>query len=272
LAGQWQTLPAGPAAGLRVVVAPVGVAQTQVALDELDDTRALAAAAAGGVLVLADCGRIDPMTPPRADLLMLLTVPTPVELARLRASAATLTASGGQVGILLAGEPAWPRDQVAEVVGLPVLGVLPHDPSTAAALTRTPGPGSRSRPARRSPLLSAAADVVTTVRALLDHTDDAQTGLHAQGQPPSPSLPARIALTAPPPPPPGPLTAPPRQPPTPAGPWPAPAARPWPPASRPPAAPAVRQPGEAPSTLRPGGWVPLIEPDDRAGSSQAGDS
>ncbi|WP_238436493.1 MULTISPECIES: hypothetical protein [unclassified Frankia] len=270
LAGQWQTLPAGPAAGLRVVVAPVGVAQTQAALDELSDTRALTAAAAGGVLVLADCGRIDPTTPPRADLLVLLTVPTPVELARLRASAATLTANGGQVGVLLAGEPAWPRDQVAEVLGLPVLGVLPYDPSTAAALTRTPGPGGRSRPARRSPLLSAAGEVVTTVRALLDHADDAQTGPHAGSQMQAPSLAARIALTSPTPPPPGPLATPPRHPPTPAAQRPAPTARPWPPASQPPTAPAAPQPGEAPTTLRPGGWVPLIEPDDGAGSSRAG--
>jgi hypothetical protein len=173
LAGHLQTLRAGSATGLAVVVAPVGVAQTRAAVAELSDSAAFAAAAAGGVTVLVDCGRLDPAAVPVADLLVVLAAPTPVELARLAGSADLLAGAGREVGVLLAGQPAWPVEQVAEAVGLRVLGVVPDDPRGAEALAHPAGRPGRSR-ARRSPLLEAGSDVAEVLAGRLALTAPVQ--------------------------------------------------------------------------------------------------
>jgi hypothetical protein len=166
-----------------VVAAPVGPAQTRAAIGELEDSRAFAAVAAGGVWVLVDGGRVDLTAPPDADVLALLVDPTPVELARLTGSVPMLTGSGRRVGLLLAGVPAWPVDQVAEAVGLPVFGVLPDDPRTAAALAHSTG----SRAGRRGPLLTAATDAAETITDLLrrDRPDDTRRPRLTRRDPPS---------------------------------------------------------------------------------------
>jgi|GEM_PF-1042062 len=195
LAGHWQTLQTGPAAGLAVVAAPVGVAQTRAAVAELSDSAAFASAAASGVTVVVDCGRVDPAAVPAADLLVLVTAPTPVELARLAGSAKLLAGQGSEVVVLLAGAPAWPVEQVADAVGLRVLGVLPDDPRGADALAHPAGRPGRAR-SRRSSLLAAGSDVAEVLAQRLALASPAAPAL-PPAPPPKPSGAPVRAVSAP---------------------------------------------------------------------------
>jgi hypothetical protein len=176
LAGHTQTLPGG----LTVVPGPLGPAQARAALGVLAQTGTLpAAAAAGGVVVVADCGRLDPQSPAGpiaagAGVLVVLVRPDPYELARLASRAVELTGGGRwEVVVVLAGPSAWPAGQVEAAVGLPVAGVLPHDPRGAAALT---GAGTRRRGPGRSPLARAAADIAHALAGRLTRARPASAG------------------------------------------------------------------------------------------------
>lgn len=153
------------AEGVRVVPAPVDGAETRAALGVLARSGALHGRAGGQRPVVLDVGRLtsgagEGALPPGVDLLAVLVEPTEAELARLTAAATAWTVPA-EVGVLLAGESAWPAEQVAAAVGLPVWGALPVDPRGAAAIA------TGGRGAARGRLGRAAAGLAGDLARLL---------------------------------------------------------------------------------------------------------
>lgn len=109
--------------------------------------------------VLADCGRLVPDSPAMAlleaaDLTLLLTRSDveSVTHTRRRLDALGATALGlRKFAVVVLGSRPYRSDDVAEAVGVPVLGTIAEDPAGAAALgrnARTHSPISKSRLAR----------------------------------------------------------------------------------------------------------------------------
>jgi hypothetical protein len=125
--------------------------------------------------VIVDCGRLAaPATPwPllwAADAVLLVVrpllpsisaaVPT---LSALRAQLNERTASLSSLGLLLVGSGPYSAAEVSSQLGAPVIGTLPEDRKSAAALTS----GGDVRMSR--PLMRAAAGVEVRVRELIAH-------------------------------------------------------------------------------------------------------
>ena len=106
--------------------------------------------------VLVDCGRLDPRSPAaalweRADRGVLVGRP---RLADLQAVASSLEGRtlDGRVALVLVGDGPYPDAEVAEALGLEVLGRLPWDSDAAEALTMLP---ASARHLRLAPLVRA---------------------------------------------------------------------------------------------------------------------
>jgi len=147
------------------------------------------AGVAGGVEVVADCGRLLSRSSPaaallqRADLVVLVTRPTVSGVAHARhglgvaarvLNDAPRAGSGlDRVVVLVVDDPSSPgsrkvhQRQVGEVLtdtpglqDVPVVGVLAHDPRAADALA---GPSPSGRGLDRSPLLRTARDAAAVL-------------------------------------------------------------------------------------------------------------
>lgn len=168
--------------GLPVLVAPPTATPTRAALEvlgrHLGPTLARMEAD-----VLVDLGRLDAGSPALplargADLVVVVSRPTVVELPRVTARVGELAAEGCQVALVLVGEvsPAhrdrYPAGEVADVVEAPVLGTLADDPQAAVLLA---GRASSARSLARSLLVRSARDVV---HALLAHLSPAEPKVH----------------------------------------------------------------------------------------------
>ena len=112
--------------------------------------------------VLVDCGRLDPGSPAlslweAAGTAVLVARP---RLADLQALASWLEGCSGAraAGLVPVGDGPYPDAEIAEALGLPVLGRLPWDPDAAEALTTVP---ASARQLRMAPL-------VRSVRTLAD--------------------------------------------------------------------------------------------------------
>jgi len=150
-----------------VLVGPAGAAQARTALGLLPDLGDRLAALDADVLV--DCGRLDRDSPAlalwtAAALRALVVRP---QLADLHHLAGWLDAdpSGSRPsGLVLVGRSGYPPAEVAEALGVPVLGSLPDDP---AAVENLPVGGSRTL--SRSLLLrharTLAGDLLAAVAA-----------------------------------------------------------------------------------------------------------
>lgn len=156
-----QALPDGAA----VVAGPTGAEQARSALAMLAP---LFAGLAGlDALVLVDCGRLDPAAPPgvfdAADIPLLVCRP---QLADLNSLAAFLAARPDAArSVVLVGPGPYPAGEVAETLGVEVLGHLPWDPEAAAALATTTSPSSRRL--TRSPLVRALRSLAEALAARL---------------------------------------------------------------------------------------------------------
>jgi hypothetical protein len=130
--------------------------------------------------VLIDCGRLRSGSPAvplatAADVLVLVARPRLDELQHLQAALPRLTATVTRPTLLLlVGERPYPADEVAAVLGVPVLG-LPHDPDAADLLA-----GCRARAGRleRTLLLRAA-------RAVAEHLTTDVTAPEGSAREPS---------------------------------------------------------------------------------------
>ncbi len=152
--------------GVRVVAAPSVAEQASASVGlvaQQPDSIAL-----NGVL-LVDCGRTDArsLTWPiieRADFVVLLTRPTASDVTHAVALAPQLLERSNSVALLVAGTGPYPADEVASVVGVAGLGVLPWDKDGAALLS---GERQSRRAVTRSPLLRSCRSVAHTLCDLL---------------------------------------------------------------------------------------------------------
>jgi hypothetical protein len=150
--------------GLGVVLAPPHAGQARAAVEMLAGTDGgVLAATRGlpGMVVLADCGRLEAGSPLRpvlaaADRLLLLVRPRGDELAHLAGQLDELTGWTPRVGLLLAGT-GYPLGEISAELGAPILASIPHDPHGAAGRS-----SPRRHPARLT-LGRAATHVAATV-------------------------------------------------------------------------------------------------------------
>jgi hypothetical protein len=174
--------------GLPAAAAPAGAEQAAACVTALTAASLPQELAAGPEPTLADCGRLYPGSPAlavatAAAVTLLVIRPRVSELAHLEPRIRGLEQAGLRLALILTadtrrppGEPSYPADEIAGVLGVPVQGALPGDARAVEQLCRRAGdPGS----ARRLPLLREAAALAAALDAAL-------------GQPPvAPALPAR---------------------------------------------------------------------------------
>lgn len=121
-------------AGMSVLLGPPAAEQAEAALQVDALHEALTRRAVCDVV--ADCGRLDARSPAlpmvaAADVLLVIVRPIPSDLAHVSARLPALRAMARDVALLLAGEGRFPADEVADVLEVDVLGVLPHDRHSA---------------------------------------------------------------------------------------------------------------------------------------------
>ncbi|WP_329072672.1 MinD/ParA family ATP-binding protein [Amycolatopsis sp. NBC_01480] len=102
-----------------------------------------------GVVVFADCGRLDAGSPAeaiarRADVLVLITGTYGDELAHVAARIHDLGRWARRSSLLLAGQ-GYPTPEVERELGIRAMGRIPHDPAAAAALAGRAVTSSRRR-------------------------------------------------------------------------------------------------------------------------------
>jgi hypothetical protein len=126
---------------LPVVAGPDGGPQARAALGTLAAAGSplCRAAREPGVLVLADCGRMDPGSPAeplmrQADVLLLVSGTYSDQLAHVAARLHELGRAADRASLVLAGR-GHPTDEVERELGVPVMTRIPHDPTAARSLT-----------------------------------------------------------------------------------------------------------------------------------------
>ena len=136
--------------GMEVVVGPVAARQAASALEILGDRLGAHLRSLDDVDVVADCGRLAQRSPAlgvvmAADLVVLVSRPTVSEVIHLAPWVEQLVSDGCRVGLVLVGGRrgrqlvAYEPDEIADALGVPVLGVLAEDPSAAGRLFAQPG-------------------------------------------------------------------------------------------------------------------------------------
>jgi hypothetical protein len=181
-----QTLPGG----LPVVAAPPGADQTRGALEALvsdgsSDVGVLHdMAIAAGVVVIADCGRVDPLSPVvplvrSADAMVLISRAHADSLAHLVTRLATVGRWSRRPALVLAG-PGYPDHVVERELGVPVMARIPEDRRGAAALSgRLAGRGpSRSRLGRTAARIAATLAAEQPPRQVSVPVSPAGAALH----------------------------------------------------------------------------------------------
>ncbi|PKV95541.1 hypothetical protein ATK30_6464 [Amycolatopsis echigonensis] len=136
----WQHVQRLPA-GLTVVAGPVGAEQARAALGILAPRGTSVLRAAGdqpGVVVLADCGRVDPgsTTLPiirAADAMVLFAHARDDELSHVASKIRTAATWNPRPGFVLVGD-GYPTTEVEHELHIGVLDRIPHDPKGAAVL------------------------------------------------------------------------------------------------------------------------------------------
>lgn len=156
---------------VHVLVAPVRGQQVRSCVRALGKVAEWLAVAEGDVLV--DCGRATPGMPvfqlaDTAACVVLVCGSRPEDVGHALGTVADLRDAGANLGLVVVGgrdrSPAR-GDEVAEVVGLPLLGELPYDRRAAALVNAG---WRRTRALQRSRLLRSAAAVAVRLSALAD--------------------------------------------------------------------------------------------------------
>jgi hypothetical protein len=136
----WQHIQRLPA-GLAVIPGPVGAEQARAALGLVAPRGASVLRAAGdqpGVVVLADCGRIDTDSPAlpiirAADAMVLLAHARDDELSHVASKIRTAATWNPRPALVLVGD-GYSTAEVERELHVGVMGRLPHDPKGAAVL------------------------------------------------------------------------------------------------------------------------------------------
>ncbi|GHE80945.1 hypothetical protein GCM10017786_09020 [Amycolatopsis deserti] len=143
--------------GLRVIAAPPDAEQARAALSALAQHQTSGldllrqVAAQPDVVVIADCGRVDPGSPGlpiarSSNAIVLLSRAHADDLAHLPRRLPTVARWSPNPVLLLVG-PGYSEAEVARELGVPPLGRVPHDPRGAAVLCGRPAT-SRWGPSR----------------------------------------------------------------------------------------------------------------------------
>lgn len=159
LAQHTQLLPGG----LRVVLGPVGAEQARAALSVLapgTSSPMRRAADQPGTTVIVDCGRVDPDSPAfpiirGADAMLLVARPHDDELAHVALKLQAAQRWSAKPCFVLVGD-GYPTAEVAQVMGIPVMGRVPRDDKGAAVLC---GHGNGRHSPAKSTLGRAAAKI-----------------------------------------------------------------------------------------------------------------
>ncbi|MEC3974316.1 chromosome partitioning protein [Amycolatopsis sp. H20-H5] len=145
----WQHVQRLPA-GLAVVPGPIGAEQARAALGIVASGRASVLRAAGdqpGVVLLADCGRVEPGSPVlpiirAADAMVLLAHARDDDLSHVAGKLRTVATWNPRPAFVLVGD-GYTTAEVERELHIAVMARLPHDPKGAAVLCgyRRGGPG-----------------------------------------------------------------------------------------------------------------------------------
>ncbi|MEV0675888.1 chromosome partitioning protein [Actinosynnema sp. NPDC050436] len=165
--------------GLPVVSAPPDADQARAALAALapDPTGGLgvlrAAADRPGVVVIVDCGRVDPGSPAlpivrACDAVVLLSRARADDLAHLPRRLPTIARWSPNPVLLLVGE-GYSTAEVARELGVPPLGRVPDDPNGAAVLCGRPNTLRWGRSGPSHSALGRCAHRVATELATREH-------------------------------------------------------------------------------------------------------
>lgn len=166
---------------LRVVVAPAGARQAASALDILGDRLGAHLGALEGLDAVVDCGRLDTRSAALplvrgADLVVLVARPAVADLVHLAPWVELLGTQSVAVALVGAGrgrhQVAYTPAEIADALGVPVLGVVADDPKAAARLFA--GPGTLA-PVARSRLARSAADVAANAFSIARAAGPAST-------------------------------------------------------------------------------------------------
>jgi len=136
--------------GMEVVVGPVAARQATSALDILGDRLGAHLRGVDDVDVVADCGRLAPRSPAlgvvaAADAVVIISRPTVAEVVHLAPWVEQLRSEGCPVAVVLIGARrgrrlmAYESAEIAEALGVAVLGTVADDGPAAARLFAQPG-------------------------------------------------------------------------------------------------------------------------------------
>jgi hypothetical protein len=175
--------------GLRAVLGPVGTEQSRAVLSALTNSGASVlrrAADLPDTIVIADCGRVDPDSPAlpiirAADAMLLVARPRDDELAHVSVKLQTAQRWSRKPCFMLIGD-GYPTREVSHVLGIPVMGRVPHDERGAALLG---GRRAGLRGSERSALGRAAARIALLTSAQVHADNGSQV---PQGMQPAPML------------------------------------------------------------------------------------
>ncbi|TDD67228.1 carbon monoxide dehydrogenase maturation protein [Actinomadura darangshiensis] len=151
-----------PSVGLEVVPAPVGPGQASAAIHALADSGLVPNLAADPrLMVIADCGRLDPGSPSRrvlgqATRALVLIRPRGEDLAHLAPQIPTLQTIAPSLELLLVGPAEYSAKEITATLRIPVAGHLPRDSRSATILLRQ---GFTLRGTQRLPLVRSACSV-----------------------------------------------------------------------------------------------------------------
>jgi len=150
--------------GVELVAAPPSAAQAEACL------RALGAAAVGALAVadvvcLVDCGRLTPSSPAlpwaqQAERVLLVARPRLEEVVALGPLAERLQAAGVLVHLVCVGQRPFHPLEVADVAGVPLVGVVADDSAAAAMVARS---GLEGRRLARSRLARSVAELACSL-------------------------------------------------------------------------------------------------------------
>lgn len=178
--------------GLRVVAGPVGAEQARGAVVEIAQPDGSPLRAAGnhpGLVILADCGRVDPDSPAlpmirSADAMLLLAHARDDALAQLACRLPVIRSWSIRPWLVLVGE-GYSTAEVSVALGVPIKGRLPHDPKGAAFLSGQPRPWDAKSALGRE-CARIAQLIALNVRPAIQPTPGAQaltpTAIHLGGQ------------------------------------------------------------------------------------------
>ncbi|MEL7155005.1 MAG: hypothetical protein AAFN30_00245 [Actinomycetota bacterium] len=154
--------------GLWVAAAPPGADQVAAGLRRLADGGAAGLASAPDLVTVVDCGRLGAGSPSmplarRAALVVMVCRPRLDEVHALLPAVGELRQAGCELALVTVGDRPYDPAEVAQAVGVELLGVVPVDERAAAAFDRDGLAAGRAL--QRSRLVGAVEDVVSRIQA-----------------------------------------------------------------------------------------------------------